>query len=293
MDRHRHFDALGFTFTVDADHPGLVAYLDHLLRALRQSGPGEHHYELLHVGADDDGAYGLSLDGDLILGGHPAARLVTPLIQDINRRAVDACAHVTIHAGGVEHDGAGLVFPGGIAAGKTTLVAGLLQTGFGYLTDEAVAVDRDTLLIRPYPKPLSLDPGSWPLFPDLEPHADLATDDYKSTQWQVPVNAIAPGLLGQPCPLRVVVFPQLEVGAESKLEPIGRAEALVELAGHTFRFGDRSRDALDVLADAVRAATCYRLTVGRLEDAVALVVRVAHGAPADFGHATRLSPRSQ
>jgi hypothetical protein len=210
---------------------------------------------------------------------------VTPLIQDINRRAVAACDNLSIHAGGVEREGVGLVFPGGIAAGKSTLVAGLLRAGFRYLTDEAVALDRDTLWIRPYPKPVSLDPGSWPLFPELEPDADLATGDYKAAQWQVPPNAIGPGLLGQSCPIGVVVFPRLEVGAESRLEPVGRAEALVELAGHTFRFSDRSRDALDLLAEAVRPATCYRLTVGRLEPAVALLVRLTGTSPTNTGHA--------
>jgi hypothetical protein len=91
----------------------------------------------------------------------------------------------------------GLVFAGVMEAGKTTLVAGLVRAGFGYLTDEAGAIERETLLIQPYPKPLSLEPGSWPLFPELEPQADLATDEYKAYEWQVPTAAIRPGALGR------------------------------------------------------------------------------------------------
>jgi hypothetical protein len=285
MDRRQHFDALGFSFTVETDDTRLAAYLDELLRALSEPGPGAHRYEFRRVGRGDAGGHELRLDGDYVLGTHPAERLVASMIQDVNRRAIGECDHLTIHAGGVEREGVGLVFPGGIAAGKSTFVAGLLRAGFGYLTDEAVALDRDTLWIRPYPKPVSLDPGSWPLFPELEPDADLATDDYKAAQWQVPPNAIGPGLLGQSCPIGIVVFPRLEVGAESKLEPVGRAEALVELAGHTFRFDDRSRDALDLLAEVVRPAACYRLTVGRLEPSVALMVRLTGTPATNAGHA--------
>jgi hypothetical protein len=275
MDGLRHFDALGFRFAVKATEPKLAAYLDYVLDGLARPGPAAHHYELGSRERDGGRTAELRLDGEFIIGGHSAERLVGRLIQDVNRRAVEGCGLVTLHAGAVEHDGLGVVLPAPPAAGKSTLVAALVRSGFRYLTDEAVALDGETLAVRPYPKPLTLDPGSWPLFPELEPHADLSTDAYKAAQWHVPPGAFRAGSVGQSCPIRVLVFPRYEAGAEPTLERARRGEALVELARNTFRFREHGPEALELLAEVVRPAVCYRLTTGVLEPAVALIGQLA------------------
>jgi hypothetical protein len=134
-----------------------------------------------------------------------------------------------------------------------------------------VAVDRDTLRVHPYPKPLSIDRGAWFLFPQLEPGVVLATDAHKKDQWQVSPAAIRPDALGRPCSVDVIVFPRYEEGLDTSVEPLGRAEALVELAKNTFRFNVQGSVALDVLAEVVRAASCYRLTSRDLDAAVTAV----------------------
>lgn len=62
-----------------------------------------------------------------------------------------------LHAGAVSHPETGrsvaYAAPGG--TGKTTLTR-LLGQRYGYLTDETVGVDPQTLQIHPYPKPLSV-----------------------------------------------------------------------------------------------------------------------------------------
>jgi hypothetical protein len=265
------FDALGFTFTVSADDARLAAYVDRLFDALRASGPARHRYHLGAAGAGSLPMPALLFDGERVREAPDPEGLVMPLVHDVNQRAVGDSELLTIHAGGVEHEDAGLVFPGPTEAGKTTLVAGLVRAGFGYLTDEAVAIDREALLIRPYPKPLCLDPGSWPLFPELEPRAELTTTSYKADEWPVPSEAIGPGARGGSCRVGLIVFPRFERGARTALEPIRRAEALVELAKYTFGFKDQGRVALDPLADVVRRADCYRLTMGGLDPALDLV----------------------
>ena len=94
---------------------------------------------------------------------------------------------------------------------------------------------------------------------------------FEYVQWQVPATAIRPGAVAAPCPVVVVVFPRYEAGVDTVLEPIGRAEALVELAKNTFRFRERGAPELDLLADLVRGVECYRLTMGELDAAVDLV----------------------
>jgi hypothetical protein len=140
------------------------------------------------------------------------------MVHDLNRRALGGSEHLILRAGGVEHDGEGIVFPGAMEAGKTTLTAALVRAGLGYLTDEGVAVDRQTQRIHPYPKPFSIDRRSWPLFPVLEPKADLLTDAYKANQWQVSPADIRADALGQPCAIGVIVFPRHELGEGTSVE---------------------------------------------------------------------------
>ena len=166
--------------------------------------------------------------------------------------------------------GSAVALPGQAEAGKTTLTAGLVRAGLGYLTDEALALDRETLLVQPYPKPLSIDPGAWAFFPELEPPVP-DEDGYDCVQWQIPATAIRPEAVADPCPVVAVVFPRYEVGTDTVLAPVGRGEALVELAKNTFHFKERGAAELDLLAELARGVDCYRLTMGELDQAVDLV----------------------
>jgi hypothetical protein len=262
------FDALGYTFRVKAQDRPLIALINDLFLPMAKSVRPEHEYAFRVLPDGDHRSQQLTLDEEPLGGTFTPARLLPMLVHQVNQNAIGGCDFLVLHAGGVEQDGAGLVFPGEMEAGKTTLVAGLVRAGFGYLTDEAVALDRQTLEIHPYPKPLSIDRGAWHLFPELEPHADLTTGEDETEQWQVPAQAIRTNALGNPCAVAVIVFPRYSKGAHTALEPMHRSEALVELTRHTFKFNEQAREALDLLADVVRGAESYRLTTGALESAV-------------------------
>ena len=77
-----------------------------------------------------------------------------------------------VHAGAVEWDGHAALFPAPMESGKTTLVAGLVRAGARYLSDEAAAIDPETLLVHPFPKSLTIGAGSWEVLADLAPAVD-------------------------------------------------------------------------------------------------------------------------
>jgi hypothetical protein len=56
---------------------------------------------------------------------------------------------------------------------------------------------------------------------------------------------------------------------------MSRAPALLELATNTFKFREHPRRSLELLAEVVRNAECFRLTVGNLDDACGLVADLA------------------
>ena len=153
--------------------------------------------------------------------GQPAARS----IRSTRSRAMRAASSVTASRACSRRD---------MESGKTTLTTGLVAPGYSYLTDEAVAFDWETGEIEPFPKPLSIDPGSQFLFPELAPPPPPAADDGSaSTQWQVPPSMFRADAVGGRCRARFVVFPKYAADAPTALEPIDRAEALVELARRT------------------------------------------------------------
>ena len=69
--------------------------------------------------------------------------------------ALHAPDHVFVHAGVVGVEEQALILPGRSFAGKTTLVAALVQAGAEYWSDEYAVLDADGL-VHPYPKPLSM-----------------------------------------------------------------------------------------------------------------------------------------
>jgi hypothetical protein len=278
--RSRGFHALAHDFRIRTGSVPVGRYFEAILSGLpavdlveheylvrpadRRTGPGST--EIVRVGGDDDGEVVAS---DERLGG-----LAGSFVHHLNRMAIDADYAVMCHAGGVQRGDIGVVLPADPESGKTTLTTGLVRAGFSYLSDEAVGFGDGTGTIEPYPKPLSIDAGAQHLFPELEPAPAPGDDDPPKDQWQVPPDAIRAGAVGTPCRARYIVFPKYEADVATVLTPLSRAAGLVELATNTFAFRDHPRRSLERLAGVVRGARCYRLAVGDLDAACALITEL-------------------
>ena len=80
----------------------------------------------------------------------------------------------------------------------------------------------------------------------------------------------SPGV-GDTAPIDAVVLPAYRHGSDTVLEAVGPGEALLALADSTFEFRKRPRANLDLLAALVETRPVYRLRIGDLAAAVALV----------------------
>lgn len=196
-------------------------------------------------------------------------RLLGFLLWDINQRAIQSVTqtHLVLHAAAAERGGVVVVLPAPEEHGKTTTVAGLLQAGFRYLTDEAVALDRETLQVTAYPKPLSIDRGSWAVLADLGDGREWPP----GTSWQLPASGISAVSEDGAAP-RLFVSPRYERGATTTLRPMSRGRMLMTLTGCSFALAPgTARGTLDLLAELLGEASCYELVIGDLAAAVALV----------------------
>jgi hypothetical protein len=275
--------ALGHTFTVTTPYPVLTRYLDAVFSSLTpcQDAPA-HRYELR--GPDHDGTWSLHLDDQPVRGRGTAAHAVSLLLWSVNREAIEASeGRLLLHAGGVVLGDVGVVLPGDMEVGKTTLTTALLLGGGAYLSDEAVGFDAATGRLVGYPKALSLDVGSWSLFPELEPEVPPDLRRWLPAQWQVAPGSIREGSVVESASPGLVVLPRYRGGASTVLRRLGGVEALVRLSGCVFDTGLERRHILRQLAALLERAPAYELVHGDLDGAVATVMRLARSGSEAVG----------
>lgn len=265
------YQAVGWRFSLRCSSLVVQSYLTRALSSLRCEGdePGTW-YELISPSDDQEGE--LRVGSERITTSRSEPHLCATLLWHVNRGVVASSPeHVLLHASAAERDGAVVVMSAPMESGKTTLVAGLLRAGLRYLTDEAVALDPDDLWVTPYPKPLSVDPGSWQVLADLKPELPVDSRHLGRKQWQVPPDEIRPGAVSPGGRPALVVLPRYVQGAQTRLEAVPRVEALEQLMSQRFAPDRDPRRDFEALARMVRSCACYRLESGDLEEAVRAV----------------------
>ena len=258
-----------FSFSVSTDDAALAAELERVLGPLRSAGAADASYRI----AAGDGLWEVSLDGAPVSA--PANRLdaVDRLVASVNTECVRGAPDlVALHAGAVTIDRATVLLPGVSNSGKSTLTAGLVAAGAGYLSDELALLDPATQQVIPYPKSISLDRGSFELFPDQRPALHPSFERTPLTRWHVPPDEF--GALGRPGPVVAVVAPRHTPGASTSLDRIGGRQALDLLLANSFDFAPAGEAGFRALVRLARQVPTYRLEAGELAGAVAAVTAV-------------------
>lgn len=261
--------ALGWHFGVRTDSPPLGELIDSLLVEMRGELSERHHwYSLLVRPRGSYLRHRLYRDGHRLLDTTDGARALRYLLWDVNQRLFTSTPDkLLIHAAVVEHGGHALVLTAPSESGKTTLTAGLVGRGLGYLTDEAAAIDPETLLVHPFPKALSIDHGAQRVLSHLRPRAEPAVRGYLEGQWQVPPSAIRPGAVSGPVPPRWIIVPRYVRDGETRLVPMTRAQTLAALMEQGLNLQVHGKVGFEVLGEVVRHARCAHLVMGDLPSA--------------------------
>ncbi len=279
----RTFGALSHRFRVRTSDAALAELIDGLFDALAIDG-GDEAVTTYDLCCDRGGlVWQLAIDGEAT--GHPLEEAWFPvqrLMWSVNRGAVATEGLLLVHAAVAVRDGMGVVLPAAMEAGKTTLVTALVQRGFDYLSDEIAAYDPGTGRLLPYPKPLSIDQGSWHLFPNLAPPAPMKR--FFERQWQVAPSAVRADAVARWATPAVIISPSYSPGATAELTDVPRVEMLQQLAEQTFGFLRRPQRSLEGLVGLVDGRPSYRLRVDDLDSACAAIAAVL---PLATGASTR------
>ncbi len=281
------FAALDLRFAILTNDEELGRYLTDLLADLVVSEPPQLWYAVSPQRATDPPESALVNDlYDLRLGSSPPSissrslsAVIGRLLWDYNHRAITtAKAPLLLHASAARTPTGAVICPAPADSGKSTLITALVLHGFDYLTDECASIDPSTLSVRCYPKPIGLDPGSWPLFPDvvvpdqrqpIKAWLRASTMRMGSELFAERSARIEPGT---GVPIAAIVFNRYVTNGGSNLaERLAPAEVVVRLARNTFRLAENPRDGLRSLVKIAGAVPAYELAVDDLGVACAAV----------------------
>lgn len=238
-------------------------------------------YSLVALGPRTASPYRLLYgDHEMLMGDDPAD-LFHHLLWHVNDETLRVTGDfVLIHAGAVVTPaGEGVLLPGDPGSGKTTLVAGLVRAGFGYLSDEAGAIDPISRRLFPYPRALALKERLLlDLFPELE--AWSRQPEPVTGPWYVHATDIRPEPPAGPSEVGFVIAPSYRPGAATAVEAMTAAQTVVELGRNNMNLSIYRRRVFPLLGDIARRATAYRLVSGSLDEAVQLVAELTGAGPA-------------
>jgi hypothetical protein len=287
--------ALSYRFAVRCDDAALGAHIEAVLSSLRETdqhesqsdeaasgaGPGggqPPHWYSLTASSARPGAVDVRRDDQLVESGLAPGVAVGWLVWDINRLAAELSGeHLLFHSGGLEASGVGILVPAASGSGKSTLTAGLVRSGLGYLSDELVALElagpgsgSGPGRLLPYPKPITVKPGSFGVLADMAPavlDGEGEVGDESDREWQVPVGEGTGRRVGVPCEPGFVVVPRYDPSAQTALVALSETEAFFTLALHAVNLLPHGPVGSEALGALAARCACYSLAFSDLDAA--------------------------
>jgi hypothetical protein len=180
-----------------------------------------------------------------------------------------------LHAGAVVRDGRAVLLPAAPESGKSSLVIALLKAGFDYLSDELGAIDPLSRWLHPFPKRISVTPGSLDFFPGLadrlEDQAGLGSGLLKRYVRPEDVDAA----VGSPAPVGMVVFPTSDHRGAPRLTRLSRAEAVHRMIANSFNVAIYDQRGLVLLSRIAWEAPAFQLDGGTPEERAGSIAELA------------------
>ena len=258
------YRALGTDLAIVCADTEIAAVLDRVLAPLHVSACADTS---IRIDEEPGGTFTVATGDRPPVRAASRLSVVHTVLAEVNGAAVRSVPdHLVFHAGAVTGDPGAVLLPAGSNHGKSTLTTALVRAGFGYLTDEAAAVSSGTV-VRPFAKSIVLDPGSFPLFPQLEPAEPHGLGRaLAAREWHLDASRL--GSVAGPTPVRVVVCPHWRAGATTRVHRCSPTEAMHLLLGEAFDFAEGGQAVFDLLTTLVASVPVYRLGYSDLAEAV-------------------------
>jgi len=186
--------------------------------------------------------------------------------------------YLMLHAAVLEKNGRAVVLPGDPGAGKSTLTAALMLSGWRLLSDEITLIDRDDGMLVGLARPVSLKNASIDVIQRAFPDAVIgapAHDTHKGTVAHVRPSADSVARVNEKARPAWVIFPRWKQGSTARLSHHSRADAMLHTASHAFNYSLLGGLGFELNAALMDACTCYDFEYSNLDDALKTFAELA------------------
>jgi hypothetical protein len=259
--REAHF--ANSAIAVEYEGERAAAIVEFLFRRIATTGPTEPHttYRVVAQAAE----LVLRRADVTLYRGSSAAECADLLLGDSSRALADRSrGGLLFHAAGLSWQGHGLLLPGRIASGKTTLSAWLATQGFDFLSDELIFVAVDSTIMQSLTRPLNVkSPSRSVLRPyfDFDQHATQLLSTPRGDL--VPIELLRPENQLSAPDLSTIILPQYAPDAVFQLEALSPGRAAFALVDTVVNARNLPDHGLPELARLTRAIPVQRLTYSR------------------------------
>jgi HprK-related kinase A len=229
------------------------------------------------------------LDGLPLLPPGPR-RWALPVLEWGLNACVYRAAHqfLIIHAAVVERWGCALLLPGLPGAGKSTLCAALVASGWRLLSDELTLLGPADGLVHPLARPISLKNDSIEIVRRLAPDAAFgptATDTHKGAvaHMRPPTESIRRN--AEPARPRWIVTPQFAPDRSVQLSPTSKGATFISLGENSLNYEILGETGFRTMVRLIDGCDCYRLEHASAGEAVLAMENLVRDLSPEGRHA--------
>ncbi len=190
--------------------------------------------------------------------------------------------YLMLHAAVLERGGQALLMPAPPGSGKSTLCAALTHSGWRLLSDELCLLGLDDRRLHPAVRPVSLKNNSLDVIRRYAPQAEFGAVTRGTTKGDV-VHMKVPQAqvdrMAECAQARLIVFPRYAAGEPTRIQPLPKAPAMIELGKNSFNYLILGLQGFEALGALLEDCDCYELRYADLHDAIPRLAALMDGRP--------------
>jgi hypothetical protein len=188
--------------------------------------------------------------------------LLTLIMNETITRLIAPCRDALIlHGAGVTLTERGIALCGSSGSGKSTLTAWLVRHGFGYISDEVIAVmesDEADHVLRGFARSLVVKAGSEHVWNSLIDDPQRIRPFGDGSAW-IPPEALNPVSVRQGAAMHMLVFPRYNPTVRFEAEQLSPAAAAFRLMENLVNARNLPQRGLSAVATLTGATSAYQI----------------------------------
>lgn len=179
-----------------------------------------------------------------------------------------------LHASVLEKSGRALIMPGSPGAGKSTLCAALMLSGWRLLSDEFALISRKDVSLTGLCRPIGLKNESIDIISQRQ--ADLvmgppSRGTHKGTVVHLRASRASTRAIGQRAQAALILFPRYRAEGATRLSERLKETAFIKTAEQAFNYSLLGQEGFDLMSRLIERSQCYDLAYSDLDEAIATI----------------------